>query len=382
MIDAGAIVSALQARGYSFFSGVPCSYLTPLINGVIGADGLTYCGATSEGEAVAMAAGAWLAGRKAVIMCQNSGLGNMVNPLTSLNAVMRIPCLLVVTWRGEPGGKPDEPQHELMGQVTRPLLDLLGIPNELFPETGDVIQSALDRAESCLDTTSTPYALVLRSGAVAPVELRQPAAEHRPRGAIADARLFGRTPRRSDYLESLVMVSQGKAAVVATTGKTGRELFTLDDRASHFYNVGAMGSASAIGLGVALNSNRPVVVVDGDGAALMRMGTFATIGNAYPPRLIHVVIDNGVHDSTGGQQTASASVSFADTALACGYATAAMVDSVTGFRDAFSTAMTTPGPHCIHALASPGSISPLGRPTLGPPAAAQRFRDWLATSGG
>src|SRR3954447_984582 len=124
MISAGSFIQQAQRRGFDFYTGVPCSFLTPLINGVISTPGLDYVGAASEGEAVAIAAGAWLAGRQTVVMCQNSGLGNAVNPLTSLNWPFRIPTLLVVTWRGEPGGRPDEPQHELMGRITPNLLDV------------------------------------------------------------------------------------------------------------------------------------------------------------------------------------------------------------------------------------------------------------------
>src|SRR5919112_4546428 len=117
MISANSFIGQALERGFDFYTGVPCSFLTPLINRVIGGTGLRYVGAASEGEAVAIAAGAWLAGRETVVMCQNSGLGNAVNPLTSLNAPFRIPTLLVTTWRGRPGIK-DEPQHALMGEIT------------------------------------------------------------------------------------------------------------------------------------------------------------------------------------------------------------------------------------------------------------------------
>lgn len=126
MIRAGQFLDAAQRRGLDFYTGVPCSFLTPLINGAISRRELRYLGATSEGEAVGLAAGAWLAGRQPVVMCQNSGLGNMVNPLTSLCHPFRIPLLLVCTWRGRPGVK-DEPQHEVMGRVTHDLLTVIGI---------------------------------------------------------------------------------------------------------------------------------------------------------------------------------------------------------------------------------------------------------------
>src|SRR6201996_2740002 len=136
MITADQFLRAADSAGFDFYAGVPCSFLTPLINGVLSQRGLAYVGAASEGEAVAIAAGAWLAGRNTVVMCQNSGLGNAVNPLTSLNAPFRIPTLFVTTWRGEPGLK-DEPQHEVMGQITHDLLRLMGIEHSLFPDSLD-----------------------------------------------------------------------------------------------------------------------------------------------------------------------------------------------------------------------------------------------------
>jgi phosphonopyruvate decarboxylase len=132
MITADDFLAASCARGIDFYAGVPCSFLTPLINRTIGEPSLDYVGAASEGEAIAIAAGAWLAGRNTVVMCQNSGLGNAVNPLTSLNFPFRIPTLLIVTWRGQPGIH-DEPQHELMGQITAGVLDIMRIEHAMFP---------------------------------------------------------------------------------------------------------------------------------------------------------------------------------------------------------------------------------------------------------
>src|SRR6478672_371232 len=133
MIDANAFINAAAVRGFDFYSGVPCSFLTPLINRVASNRHITYVGATSEGEAIAIAAGAWLGGRRTVVMCQNSGLGNAVNPLTSLNWPFRIPTLLITTWRGQPGIG-DEPQHQVMGQITHKLLSLINVEYEAFPK--------------------------------------------------------------------------------------------------------------------------------------------------------------------------------------------------------------------------------------------------------
>src|SRR5215213_11948782 len=136
MIDASDFFAEAGRAGFDFYTGVPCSFLTPLINGALSSPGLAYVGAASEGEAVAIAAGAWLAGRQTVVMCQNSGLGNAVNPLTSLNEPFRIPTLVITTWRGRPG-EPDEPQHEVMGRITQDLIGLMGIEQAPFPNEPD-----------------------------------------------------------------------------------------------------------------------------------------------------------------------------------------------------------------------------------------------------
>ncbi|HVJ58025.1 MAG TPA: thiamine pyrophosphate-binding protein, partial [Terrimicrobiaceae bacterium] len=141
MIDANAFINAAAVRGFDFYSGVPCSFLTPLINRVASNRHITYVGATSEGEAIAIAAGAWLGGRRTVVMCQNSGLGNAVNPLTSLNWPFRIPTLLIVTWRGQPGTK-DEPQHALMGPILPRLLSVIQVAHGRFPREASEIVPA------------------------------------------------------------------------------------------------------------------------------------------------------------------------------------------------------------------------------------------------
>ena len=142
MISAEAFLKPVHEAGFDFFTGVPCSYLTPVLNQVISDESYRYVAAASEGEAVAIAAGAWLAGRKTVFMCQNSGLGNAVNPLTSLNFPFRIPTLAIVTLRGGPGLK-DEPQHELMGRITPALLDVIEVPYVLFPRCLEGVEESV-----------------------------------------------------------------------------------------------------------------------------------------------------------------------------------------------------------------------------------------------
>ena len=377
MINAERFLDAAKARDLRFFSGVPCSFLTPLINRFISDTDTTYVGATSEGEAVGIAAGAWLAGRGNAVMCQNSGLGNAVNPLTSLNHPFRIPTLLIVTWRAGPGTR-DEPQHELMGRITPRLLELLNIAQRPFPRADTDVDEAFDEAMAHMRKTHTPFALVMEKDSVAAEALTPPPAKPPPAGHVQDLRRGRAPPSRARALETLLAEIPGEAAVIATTGKCGRELFTLGDRPQHLYQVGSMGCASAMGLGVAINTGHTVVVVDGDGAALMKLGSMATIGAHRPRNLVHVLLDNGVHDSTGGQPTVSPSVDFSAVANACGYAEARSCDDLEGFAEALAGAWRGRGPHFIRMHIAPGSMPKLGRPTLAPMAIARRFRDYLA----
>jgi phosphonopyruvate decarboxylase len=377
MIAAQEFLDAAGRSGFDFYTGVPCSFLTPLINGVLSDRTLRYVGATSEGEAVAIAAGAWLAGRTTVVLCQNSGLGNAVNPLTSLNAPFRIPTLFVTTWRGEPGLK-DEPQHELMGVITHDLLSLIGAPPAAFPNMPDQLNPAFAAATRAMAQTGLPVAWVLRKGDVEDSGLDQPALNPAPPGRRDRFEQGGARPTRAAALRAWLDTVDQEAAVIATTGKCGRELFTFADREQHLYQVGAMGGASGMALGLALNTARPVVVLDGDGAALMKLGTFATIGAYRPANLTHILLDNGVHDSTGGQATVSASVDFAAIALACGYRYAASCDSLQGFGSALRAAAAVDGPRLIHLKIARGSMDKLGRPTVSPAAVAQRFKAFVA----
>ncbi len=377
MIGAASFIEAAGQAGIGFYTGVPCSFLTPLINRTLSDRSLRYVGAASEGEAVAIAAGAWLAGRETAVMCQNSGLGNAVNPLTSLNHPFRIPTLLIVTWRGQPGLK-DEPQHALMGRVTQDLLDVIEVPHARFPDSPAALGPALAQARDAMDRTSLPFALVMEKDSLAEEALDQDARPAPPPGRRADLQAHGARPTRLAILERVLADVPPDAPVVVTTGKAGRELFTLADREQHLYQVGSMGCASPMGLGIAVTTGRRTIVLDGDGAALMKLGSLATIGAYHPPGLLHVLLDNGVHDSTGGQATVSPVVDFAGVALACGYAAAFVCDDVDGFAAAFAQALAVAGPCLVHVRIRPGSLEKLGRPTIAPHEVAQRFRGFLA----
>ena len=378
MIEAGDFLEPAKARGYDFYTGVPCSFLTPFINAALCNPQLTYVTAASEGEAVAIAAGAWLAGRKTVVMCQNSGLGNAVNPLTSLNYPFQIPTLFLTTLRGAPG-LVDEPQHELMGRITHQLLDVMNIRHAPFPTNKIEVGSTLDEAERSMLETGLPYALTMPKGAVRDGDDQPGPASANPTGKVHDLTVQGNYPTRFETLEKLLDLAPTSAGMIATTGKCGRELFTLSDREQHLYQVGSMGCAAAMGLGVALNTSRKTIVIDGDGALMMKMGSLATIGSCAPRNLLHIVLDNGTYDSTGGQPTVSSGVDFAQIAASCGYAHGYKCTSRSGFSEAVSTALTSDGPHLIHMKIVPGSASNLGRPTVKPADVARRFQTFLQT---
>lgn len=264
-----------------------------------------------------------------------------------------------------------------MGEITHGLLGLMRVPFRPFPSTPEAIEPALDAAEAAL-AEDRSFAFVIGHGSVAEGAAPPPALMAVPPPAVqADLCRGGERPARFAALEALLPALPEAAAVIATTGKCGRELFTLADRPQHLYLVGSMGGASALGLGVALNTTRPVVVLDGDGAALMKLGNMATIGARRPANLLHIVLDNGVHDSTGGQATVSAGVGFAGIASACGYARTWTVDDAADLADASRAALAGAGPALVHARIRSGSLAKLGRPTIKPPEVARRFRRFV-----
>ncbi|GAB5100624.1 phosphonopyruvate decarboxylase [Caballeronia sp. HLA56] len=371
MIEAAGFVEAARARGFDWYAGVPCSYLTPFINYVLQDDSLHYVSAANEGDAVALIAGVALGGagkRRGIAMMQNSGLGNAVSPLTSLTWTFRLPLLLIVTWRGQPGVA-DEPQHALMGPVTPQMLETMEIPWELFPTESEAIGPALDRATAYMDKTGRPYALVMQKGSVAPFELKKTGLSGVKSNAAPAAvqRFEGERVTRHAALERVIAnTPAGETVVLASTGFCGRELYAIDDRANQLYLVGSMGCVTPMALGLALS--RPdltVVALDGDGAALMRMGVFATLGAYGPPNLVHLLLDNGAHESTGGQATVSRGVDFASIASACGYALALDGDDI-GVIDRLLQARDVNGARFARLSIRAGTPGDLPRPKITP----------------
>lgn len=381
MIKASQFVEPARKLGFDFWAGVPCSYLTPFINYICGDSGLTYISAANEGDAVAIASGAVLGGHRAVAMMQNSGLGNAISPLTSLNHVFQIPVLLIITLRGEPG-RPDEPQHELMGQITAQLLETMGIAWSWFPETAQAIDSALQTAVTHMDTSGKPYVFIMRKNAVASYALHRNRSPEKQTGHS-----HGQTPeavselpsRRAVLRELVASTSVSTTVLIASTGYCGRELCAIDDRPNQLYMVGSMGCATSLGLGLSLaKPERQVVVIDGDGAALMRMGNMATVGAYAGDNFYHLLLDNGVHDSTGGQATVSSFIDFPALALACGYRNvycASQPRDMDGF-------LAGKAPAFMHIQTGQGMTGELPRPTLSPVEVAQRLREHMRVGGG
>jgi phosphonopyruvate decarboxylase len=379
MIRAQAFLQRARERGFRLYTGVPCSYLKPFINYVIDSDDLRYVGAANEGDAVAIGAGAELGGMRSAVMFQNSGLGNAINPLSSLTWTFRLPVLLIPTLRGEPGGAPDEPQHELMGAITTRLLEELQVPWEYFPAEEAELEPALDRALDHMESARRPYALVMRKDTVAPHPLRRKP-ELRPLAA-APPRLGSADPigARADVLKAVQACARTRDVLLATTGYTGRELYALDDRPNQLYMVGSMGCVASLALGLALaRPDLRVLALDGDGAALMRLGGLATVGYERPTNLVHVLLDNQLHESTGGQSTVSHSIDFCAIAAACGYPRAVRAGSLQELARALGSA--EPGPHFVHVPITPGVMPDLPRPKHTPAEVAARLRAHLESS--
>ncbi len=371
MIKAQSFIEAAREHGFNLYTGVPCSYLKPFINYVIDSPDLRYVGAANEGDAVAIGAGAQLGGQRSVVMFQNSGLGNAVSPLTSLTFTFELPVLLIPTLRGEPGGAPDEPQHELMGQITTELLELMRIPWEFFPVEEDQIQPALQRAVNYMDETGRPYALVMRKGSVDSVTLQsQP--EARPlTPSVAEP--AGPVATRRELLQAVQAAVGDADVVLATTGYTGRELFAVGDKPNQLYMVGSMGCISVLGLGLAIaQPDRKVIVLDGDGAALMRMGAMATVGYERPSNLIHILLDNGLHESTGGQSTVAGSVDFCGIASSCGYSDVRSVAEPEVLAQLLRE--QTEALQFVHVPMRPGIPEGLPRPDVTPVEVARRLQ--------
>lgn len=360
MIDCCDLVSALAERGWNHGGGVPCStFAGPIAH--LSAAG-AYRAAANEGLALSDAAGAHLAGRPQAVFLQNSGLGNLVNPLTSLCQPYAIPVLALVSMRGWPDPHADEPQHSVMGRSTGALLADLGVWHRSVAETD--LELALDQA---LETVyrGEPAFLLVPHRSIG----RHPA-------AVPAIQTAG--PDTADVAAVLATVCQAATVVFSTTGHASRYLHNAGDRPRNFYMQGSMGHVSSLALGYATASPREkVIIFDGDGAALMHLGVFSTIGAEHPHNLVHVIVDNGGYESTGSQPCTSRTTDLAGVARACGYLAASTVDSLESFRQQFAFAVSSHGPHLIvvRAAATTREAPQRAGASLALPHIAARLRD-------
>jgi phosphonopyruvate decarboxylase len=383
VIQAEDFIEAARDLGFRRYTGVPCSFLTPFINYVINDESLNYVSSSNEGDAIATAAGAAMGGERSIAMMQNSGLGNAVSPITSLSYVFRIPMIIITTHRGAPG-LTDEPQHELMGQITGDMFDAMRIPWETFPMEKEDIAPALKRACEFMEKEQRPYGFIMQKGTIAAHELKNNRLLA-TKETDSEKKIFNQNNvpllSRNEALRKIIEHTPVEnSVVIATTGFTGRELFAIDDRKNHIYMVGSMGCASSLGLGLALaRPDLQVVVVEGDGAALMRMGNFATLGSYGGNNLTHIVLDNEVHDSTGAQATVANNVQFAEIAAACGYAVTYQGNDIELLEQLFNSKKQA-GVKFGHLKISAGAIENLPRPDVTPVEVLQRLMQHIGTN--
>lgn len=365
MISPSSFITTLTRNGINFFTGVPdsllknvCAYITdhiPPERNLITAN---------EGTAVAVAAGHYLAtSQPGLVYMQNSGIGNAVNPLLSLadEKVYSIPMVLLIGWRGEPGIH-DEPQHLKQGEVTLDLLDTMGIPYAILPENEvqaiEVINCIIEKSK----LESRPCALVVRKNTFDKYGLQNKVINSYP---ISRENAMKHV---IDFLEEHF----SSTTIVSTTGKLSRELFEYresrgDNHSADFLTVGSMGHASSIALGIALaKPNEHVICFDGDGALIMHLGALTNIGALAPKNFIHILFNNGAHESVGGQPTLGFGIDILAIARACGYKYVVSVEKETEISSAISHAHYQEGPIFIEIKCGIDSRADLGRPTTTP----------------
>ena len=370
------VESLVKIIGSDFYTGIPDSQLKALCNYLMHTYGINpnhHVIAANEGNCTALAAGYHLAtGRVPVVYMQNSGEGNIINPVASLlnDKVYAIPVIFIIGWRGEPGIH-DEPQHIYQGEVTIKLLEDMGIESFVIGKetTEDEAAEAMARFRETL-ATGKDVAFVIRKDGLTD----GPNVEYKN----------GNTMLREEIIQHVVNMS-GEDPIVSSTGKASRELFEIRvaDGQSHKYDfltVGSMGHASSIALGIALNKPKQRIwCIDGDGAVLMHMGSMAVLGANKPKNLIHVIINNEAHETVGGMPTVAAGVDLVAIAKACGYPHAVSVDSFEKLDLELEAAKRRNELSMIEAKCSIGARENLGRPTTTALENKQSFMEYLAT---
>lgn len=359
MIEPSEFLSTLETAGVSFFTGVPDSLLKHF-TAVLARDHSLpdHVIAANEGTAVGLAAGHYVAtGAPGLVYLQNSGLGNAVNPIMSLTSpeLYGIPMVLMVGWRGEPD-MPDEPQHVSQGRITPALLDVLGVETFRLGREDDQWRSAVVSLVERSIRDRKPVAVLVSAGVFAPADVVD--------NSIPEWSGIA----RQEALQLILRRIPDDSVVVATTGYTSRELYVerhglgeMNDR--DLLVVGSMGHASSVALGIALaEPDVPVVCLDGDGSLMMHMGALAQIGASRQANLLHVVLNNGMHESVGGQPTVARDVDLCAVADACGYPSTSSSRSLSDLEMRLTTALTSLGPQFMEVRINPGAPENLARP--------------------
>lgn len=365
----------LKGKKFDFFTGVPDSLLADFCAYVTSnAKPENHVIAMNEGHAITLAAGYHLAtGKIPLVYMQNSGFGNVVNPLLSLcdPKVYSIPMVLLIGWRGEPGKK-DEPQHMVQGKIQTSLLASMGISFEVLPDYQEGAEQAVASAHHYVQTRNAPYALLVKRQTFLPYSLAS---------SPVDESLVTREVALEKVLDSMGAFD----VAVTTTGFTSREVYEYrsnrgENNQQEFLCVGSMGYASSIAQGVAMGKpSRNVYCIDGDGAALMHMGTMASIGQSNLKNYKHILINNGCHDSVGGQPTIGLDTDIPGVARACGYKHVASVSSEDDIKAALATMQNEDGPQFLEIKVRQGTRKNLGRPKATPAQNKKQFMSFLAS---
>ncbi len=317
MLNQENVFQTLAEHGVTYYTGVPDSYLNGFCNYALAHCGSRNVIAANEGNAVGIAAGHYFAsGEIPLVYMQNSGQGNTINPLASLadKAVYAVPMLLLIGWRGQGDTEPNHPQHKLQGEITPKLLDVMHIPYSVLTDSDDDFKQIVESAVRYCEKNRQPYGLIAPKGVMADPD--------KPNNVDATYPMS-----REEAMEVILDHMPPDTIYSATTGRATRELFFLrekrnETKAHDFLNVGSMGHASSVALGIALEKpERYVVALDGDSAAMMHMGAMTMVSKVEVPHFMHVVLNNGAHESVGGQPSAGHLVDFTAIAEACGYRT-------------------------------------------------------------
>lgn len=317
MLDQKKAFEVLAQNGITYFVGVPDSYLNGFCDYVLDNFPERNVIAANEGNAVGIAVGHYFATEEiSLVYMQNSGQGNAINPLASLvdKTVYAVPMILLIGWRGQGNTEPNHPQHKLQGEITTELLDIMHIPYSVLTDSDEEFGKAVEKAAGYCRRNRSPYAFIVPKGVMAASDKSNNMDDTYPMS-------------REEAIETILDHMPKDTIYSATTGRATRELFFLrekrkETKAHDFLNVGSMGHASSVALGIAAEKpGRRVVVLDGDSAAIMHMGAMTMVRKVNVPNFMHVVLNNGAHESVGGQPSAGHLVDFTQIAEACGYAT-------------------------------------------------------------